>query len=75
LQKAYELDTVISPILLVRRLNVLAFYLCDKIPEINSLKRRKIYFGSQFQRPQPMVLSPAAFGLMVRQNLRVGSLW
>jgi hypothetical protein len=34
---------------------LVSFYPCDKIPEINNLKPGKVYFGSQFQKFQPIV--------------------
>jgi hypothetical protein len=48
----------------------LAFHCCDKIPEINNLKGRKIYFDSQFQR------FPSSFLALLHLVLwRGGILW
>lgn len=44
-------------------------FLCDKMPYINSLRRRMIYFGSHLQRFQSIVLSSVDSGFTVRQNI------
>jgi hypothetical protein len=45
---------------------VLDFCCCDEIPDINNLKERKVYFGSQFQKVQSIAGEPHSLG----QNLR-----
>jgi hypothetical protein len=47
----------------------------DKIPEINNLKRGKIYFESQFQRFQFIVVWSHCSGPMARQYIMVGLTW
>jgi hypothetical protein len=54
---------------------VLDFHLGDKIPDIKSLKRGILYFGSEFHWFQSIVLNRTVSGPMVRQNHGGGNMW
>jgi hypothetical protein len=51
-----------------------AFSHGGKTPEINNLEGEKVYFGSVFQRFQPMVGWLTAFGPMQGMHIMVGAL-
>jgi hypothetical protein len=46
-----------------------------KLPGTTNSKRRKIYFGTWYQRLQSMVGQLSCFGTVVGQNIMMGSLW
>jgi hypothetical protein len=48
------------------------FLLLWKIPEVNSLWKKKVYFGS-FKGFSPWLLGPVAVGLMIRQYIVLGA--
>jgi hypothetical protein len=45
---------------------VLAFCHCNKVSQINNLIRRRVYFGSHFQRTHAVVSWPISFGSVVK---------
>lgn len=56
-------------------MSVLAFFHCDKTPEIKSLKEKTFIWAQDFKGFSPRSFGSIGYGTLVKQNTMVGNVW